>query len=247
MKKYFIELKNRFILFNFSMFSLMLVSYYYKEIILFLIIKPSLNINNNFDLYYFIFTDVTEIFSVYLIAIIFVVIQISTFFLLYQMYSFLSFALYKKEFIFLKQLLKFFFIAWFFAFITASFFVIPISWDFFLNFQSLLSSKLILLYFEPKISEYLNFCVSIYSLTLFYFLIFAVLFFIVNHFTKSINPLKKFRKLYYYSFLVFSTTVTPPDIFNQLFFSVVLIFFFELFIIIFVVKNLLIRKIIKTN
>ena len=73
------------------------------------------------------------------------------------------------------------------------------------------------------------------------------IFFILSYFNNDIKILKKFRKLYYYIFVIFSTIITPPDVFNQLFFSVALIFFFELFILIFIFKKFLVRKVIKTN
>jgi Sec-independent protein secretion pathway component TatC len=247
MTKYFIEIKNRFILMFFLFISIFTIIYYYKEIILFLVIKPSLIANINFGLYYFIFTDVTEIFAVYIQVIFFIIIQICILFLFYHIFSFLSFALFEKEYLVLLKLLKTCFITWFFSVLVSSFILIPFSWSFFFNFQNLVSYKFISLYFEPKISEYLNFCVSIYSITLFYCFIFAFLFFIVSYLNNNINILKKFRKLYYYSFVVFSTIITPPDIFSQLFFSFLLVFSFELFIITFILKKYLIRKIIKTN
>lgn len=241
MRNYFIEIKNRFILLLFLIISVLIVSYCYKEIILFVVIKPSLVTNVNFGLYYFIFTDVTEVFSVYIKVILFVLVQIFTVFLSYHFFSFFSFAFFEKEYLFAFNLLKFCFCTWVFSIFMSSFILIPFSWDFFFTFQNLVSYKFIQLYFEPKISEYLNFCLTIYSITLFYFLIFSVLFFIVSYFNNDINILKKFRKLYYYSFVIFSTIVTPPDIFNQLFFSFMLIFCFELFTMTFIIKKFLVR------
>ena len=106
MGKYFIEIKNRFIILFFAVSSLIFVSFHYKEIILFLILKPSLIVNANFGLYYFIFTDVTEVFSVYIKVILFLVLQIATIFLCYHFVSFLSFALFEKEYLFLTKLFK---------------------------------------------------------------------------------------------------------------------------------------------
>jgi sec-independent protein translocase protein TatC len=247
MKKYFIEIKNRFMLVILAILSLLFVSFCYKEILLFLIIKPSLITNTHFGLYYFIFTDVTEVFSVYLKVTLFLVIQILVLFLFYQFLSFLSFALFKKEYLFIIKLFKIWFVTWLVSWAISSCVLIPFSWDFFFNFQNLVSYKFISLYFEPKISEYLNFCVSIYSITLFYFLIFASLFFMVNYFNSNTQILKKFRKLYYYIFVIFSTLITPPDIISQLFVSFLLIIFFELLTINFIFKKVLVRKIIKTD
>nr|WAJ48188.1 hypothetical protein CCFAOBFC_00003 [Haslea ostrearia] len=78
--RYYIELKNRFLLLLTTWISTLLVSYIYKEILLFIIIEPSLNYSSQ-NMLYFIFTNVTEIFTVYLKIAIFGIILLS--FLLY--------------------------------------------------------------------------------------------------------------------------------------------------------------------
>ena len=68
--KYYLEIKNRFLLLSLTWVSTILVSYFYKEILLFISIKPSI-CNNNSIIFYFIFTDVKEVFSVYIKLIFF--------------------------------------------------------------------------------------------------------------------------------------------------------------------------------
>ena len=78
MTNYFLEIKNRFFLIFIVWLSIILTSYLYKEIILFSIIQRNIskNINHQIDIFYFIFTDVTEILSVYLKLITFLNLQI---------------------------------------------------------------------------------------------------------------------------------------------------------------------------
>lgn len=68
--KYYLEIKNRCLLLSLTWVSTILVSYLYKETLLFISIQPSI-CNNNSAIFYFIFTDVKEVFSVYLKLVFF--------------------------------------------------------------------------------------------------------------------------------------------------------------------------------
>jgi Sec-independent protein secretion pathway component TatC len=122
-----------------------------------------------------------------------------------------------------------------------NYFIIPLTWSFFFSFQDIISNKFIPLHFEAKLNEYLNFYTSLYYVCVFYCQIFTVLFFILSYFDGSIKIIRKSRKLYYYFFIVFSTLITPPDVFSQVFISLGLIITYELFILNFMLKNVLIR------
>jgi sec-independent protein translocase protein TatC len=244
---YFIEIRNRLILVFFAIIGVLFISYFYKETLLFLLLKPSLTNNLNFKLFYFIFTDVTEIFSVYLKIISFIIAQVFLIVSIFQIFSFLCLALFTKEYLFLAKLLKMCFAVWCFSFLLSSFFLIPLSWEFFFYFQSILSSKFIPIHFEPKISEYITFCILLYSMTMFYFQVLFILVFVISYFNSNIKIIKKYKKLYYYNFIVFSTLITPPDVFSQIFIGLFLVICYELFTIIFILKTFLARKVIKTN
>ena len=146
MKKYFLEFKNRslltffFIIFNFFIF------YFYKEFLLFSIVKITLNNSKNnylgFDFnYYLIFTDVTEIFYVYFNIIFFYNFQFLFYFIILHLGFFFSPALFKKEnfffFNFIKLSFSWFVISFFFSY----FYVIPATWNFFLGFQGHLTNQ----------------------------------------------------------------------------------------------------------
>lgn len=57
----------------------------------------------------------------------------------------------------------------------------------------------------------------------FFFLLLAI-----NNIINNLNQVKKYRKLFYFLFVFFSTIVTPPDVFSQLFVSFFLISFYEI-------------------
>ena len=95
-RAYVLEVRNRIGLIFLSWSSTVLICYYYKETLLFFVVKPLIKVYPNvFD--YFIATDLTEIFSSYLFVSIFVSNQLTIFFFINQVVSFFSPALYDYE------------------------------------------------------------------------------------------------------------------------------------------------------
>ena len=92
--RYYIELKNRFFLTVFCWTITTLICYYYKNYLLFVIIK---NIAILEDTPYFIFTDISEIFYVYIHIIFFISNQIGFIILIYHILIFLILGLYESE------------------------------------------------------------------------------------------------------------------------------------------------------
>jgi Sec-independent protein secretion pathway component TatC len=82
---------------------------------------------------------------------------------------------------------------------------------------------------------------------MFYFQVLFVLVFVISYFNNNIKIIKKYKKLYYYSFIIFSTLITPPDVFSQIFVGLFLVICYELFTIVFIFKTFLARKVVKTN
>lgn len=236
MLKYTIEIKNRLLIVFFVFLSILLTTYIYKEILIFLIIKPQ-NIFNKLSYNYFIFTNVTDVFSIYLKVIYFITIQITFITFIYQFTAFISNALFKYEYYFLISFLKTFIVFWSLSIFLTSYILIPFSWNFFFSFQELIVNKFMELHFEPKINEYFEFCLSIYYISLFYSQLFASLFFLILFFSKNLKNTKNWRKVYYYSFLVFSTLISPPEILSQILTCLILILFYEFLILITIFKK----------
>lgn len=251
MKKYFLEIRNRLVLLLLTWFSTLAISYFYKDVLLFLMLQPNrlLFLATNFDYstFYFIFTNVTEVFFVYIKLVTFISFQVFLCFLIYQFFVFFAPAIFKSEYNFLSFFFKTFLAVWFFSILITSFFLVPLSWNFFLSFQSLVSSKFAYLHFEAKLSEYLSFYILIYYIGVFYCQFFTVLFVFLNYANDKHKTIKKYRKTYYYSFVIFSTIVSPPDVYSQVVISIILIFTYEFLVIGFMLKNVLIWKPVKTN
>ena len=233
MIKYLIEFKNRLFFLVLLYISTSVTLYLYKEILLFLLVQPKYKIvDNKFNVVYFIFTNVTEIFSVYIQLILFITFQLLVLFSVYHFYIFFIPALFKKEYAYLKAIIKVIFVSWLFSMIVSNYYIIPFSWDFFLSFQNLITDKSFNLHFEAKLSEYFAFYTSFYYICFFYFQFSVLIFFCFQYFNKDLKNIKKFRKLYYFIF-VLSATFLCPDFLTQLLLSIVLIFVYEFLLLLF--------------
>jgi len=236
MLKYILEIKNRLFLICIAWFSTIFISYFYKEILLFITVQ----INEHYypTSFYFIFTNLIEIFNTYIKLIVFLTNQIFSLYFLYHLFLFISPALFKLEYKYFYYLIKRIILVWFFSIIFFTYVFLPLTWSFFLSFQNFI---VINLYFEAKLNEFLLFYISLYYLCIFYCMVFMFLFFILNYININSKFIKKLRKIYYYLFIFFSTLISPPDIFNQVFISLFIIVAYEFLIITLILKFRLVR------
>jgi sec-independent protein translocase protein TatC len=238
---YFIEIKNRSILLFISWVSTFYICYLYKEILLFVFIKPSLilyKINN----LYFITTNITEIFSTYINLASFISNQIFFLHFLYHLINFIFPGLYIIEKNNLKQIIFIFLVFWIFSIIFLYYIIFPFSWNFFFNFQQNISNNQLHLYFEAKLSEYLNFFMFLLKLSTLNCQIFTILFIYINNIKNNLNIIKKYKKFIYLFIFFTATLLTPPDVFSQLFLGMFMVFFYEIFIILIIFKNIKFNK-----
>lgn len=245
--KYYLEIKNRLLLLALSWVSAILVSYCFKEVLLFSITKH--NTYSSYyaeEMFYFIFTDVTEVFSVYITLIFFLGNQILVAYALYHLLMFIALGLYKSEYNYLTFVFKTSMFFFFLSVVVFNKILFPFSWDFFLSFQNFAVLKFLTLHFEAKLSEYLTFYVMFYHICIFYFQTFMLLILFFDYVKNELNVIKSFRKIFYYSFVIFSTLITPPDVFSQFVLSFSIICSYEILMFCIIVKTL-IRQPIKTN
>ena len=229
--KYYLEIKNRFILLFLNWIFLIIICFSYKDTLLFTITDLN-NSQETLDIKpYFIFTNVTEMFYVYLELSFFIANQITLIILLYHSLMFLSLGLYKSEFLKLRFALKFFLIFWLGSFLLFYKFVIPFSWSFFLSFQdNPLQTQPVSFMFEAKIGEYLTYFKSLYYICLMNCQLLAGVTFFLANLSERPEKTQRFRKLFYLLFVLFSTITTPPDIISQVLISLLLILIYELLI-----------------
>lgn len=237
MKKYLLEVKNRFLLSLIAILSSLFVSYLCKDVLLFSLVKPY-DVETSLSFDYFIFTNVTDLVLIYLKLIYFFISQITFLIFIYHLFVFLNTAFSKQEYYFTIYFIKFFFVLWFLGIFLSKYIFIPYSWEFFLSFKNIISDNYISIYFEPKINDYFSFCFNIYNICIFYCQVFAILFYLIWMYNiKSMKNFKVWRRFHYYGFFILSTIITPPDIFSQLIISLSFVFFYEIFIFFLILKT----------
>ena len=233
--QYYLEIKNRSILLLFTWVSLLIVCYDFKEPLLFTFIDSNKYYNN---MPYFIFTNVDEIFYVYLRLILFIANQITIIMALYHGLMFLTLGLYYSEYKQLKLILKIFIITWLCSIILLRKIIMPFSWSFFLSFQETNNHlQPASFFFEARILEYFDYFTNFYYLCVMncQLLTLSVLF--LNKISKETGTIKTFRKLFYLVFILFSTITTPPDIFSQIIMSTSLILIYEILVFLKYIKT----------
>ena len=231
--KYYKEIRNRFIITITAWGFCLGICYLYKETILFTLIILNSSFVNSSVKPYFIFTEVTEIFNVYLILALFIANQIGIFFLLYQSFMFLILGLYNFELIKIKFGFKIFIISWLFSLCLLYNLIIPFSWNFFISFQeNSANTQPFSLFFEAKLIDYLRYFINIYYICLMSCQFLGILTIILTSLNEKLKQTKTFRKLFYLIFVAFSTIITPPDVISQICVSVSLITIYEVLLLI---------------
>ena len=95
-RSYYLEIKNRILLLSISWISVLLVSYIFKEVLLSVVTHDSRSLTS--EMSYFIFTDIVEVFNVYVHLIFFVGNQILVLNIFYHFLIFISLGLTKIEY-----------------------------------------------------------------------------------------------------------------------------------------------------
>lgn len=226
--KYLAELKNRLILVVLAWSFSLSVCYTYRELLLFGLINSNFIFSNLTPKPYFIFTNITEVFYVYIEVTFFIANQIGASVFMYQLLLFLSLGLYQVE---IKRLSFFFrivMLSWILSIVILYNVLIPFSWEFFLSFQNNASRlRPIDFFFEAKAIEYIHSFIDLYYICLLSCQFMTFLVVGLTSLNEKFKKTKEFRKLFYLVFVVFSTLISPPDILSQIVISVGLISIYE--------------------
>ena len=220
------EFKNRifFIFFVWIYFSLL--CYYYKNILFFLVLKK-LIFDQKIKIY-FIYTNVTELFFIYLKLINFFNLQIMFSFFCYHFFLFINPALFKNESIFLKKIIFLWVLTWNLNCFIIIFIIFPIMWKFLENFQKIFMTNII--FFEIKITEYFNFFFKTYFILQTYNFCFVFIIFLIKKNYLNSFFIKKFRKVIFLFIFIFLNLLNF-DLINQIILFFVFIWFYEISLI----------------
>ena len=233
--KYFLEIKNRIFLIFLTWFFTVLVCYCYKETLLFFLIKFNPVVYKTYS-FYFITTNLLDLFNVYLKISFFLSYQVTLFVSLYHILLFFYTALFKYELNILKYSFLLSIICYCITLIIFNLYILPNIWAFFLSYQTNQLEKGLNIFFEAQITEYVRFYIESCWSFIIINQVFVLIFVCLNFVKDKIIFIKKTRKLIYASFLVFSTIITPPDIISQVIVSLLLMLFYEVILLFLIVK-----------
>lgn len=223
------ELRSRFMVVA-AFFIIAVASCYYfsREIYDFLLIPFTSIIADNND-YRMIFTNPAEAFFSYVKLAFIAAFFFTAPILLIQIYLFLAPALYKNEKKFIIGLLSSCPTLFFCGAIFAYYYILPLAFEFFLNFESrnLDQSNKIAVELEIRISEYLAFTKNILFGFGFAFQLPVALFALVKFGIISVNTLSSKRKYWIIFFFLISAILTPPDVVSQVAMAMLMVGLFE--------------------
>lgn len=241
---YFLEIKNRLILIFICYAATFVVCYFYKETLLFFLVKLGIK-GNKLNLFYFISTDLTDVLSVYLDLSNFVGIQLTSLIFFYHALMFFSSGLFDYEYRKIKFILLNSFCFVLGSVVIYNICILPCIWLFFLSFndESLFSVNI---FFESKITEYVKLYKSFYVIIVLISQIFVVFFFSVEWVKNKIKFVAFTRKIFYFIFLIIATLTTPPDVFSQLIVILAFVFIFEVLVLIIMLKDLVFKTLFFT-
>lgn len=233
--QYLLEIKYR-AFFSFIAWSFLTINcYFFKETLLYIFIEFS-SVHNDNDTFYFLITDVTEVFMTYLQLSYFIANQITFIFMCYQVFVFISTGLYQFEYIYFKNITLTILICWCMFILILNNIIFPASWSFFLQFQNFVLVQTLTFYFEAKLNEYWIFYKTVYHVCYFAYQLIVFFFIFLNLLKTNFLTIKKLRKVLYFAFLMIATCMTPPDVTHQVIISICIIIIYELILIYLLLK-----------
>jgi len=237
MFNYFFELRNRLAYIFSTVLFLSILSFNYREALLFLLVQSSL-FTYETNLPYFIYTDLTEILFTYIKLAVTMGTYVCVPFIIQHLWCFLKPGLYKIEYFYLKHTIYTFYIIWVISTLIVHYFLLPQLWQFFSGFDVNFFQGPLGLHFEAKLNEFLTFLLSMYFYCCFgsqFFISFVL--FIVSISMHSLAFIKKLRRYTYLTSFFIAALVTPPDILSQLLVALFILFTYEMLIFFLLVKN----------
>lgn len=230
---HFNELKLRLLFCVIAFILIFIICYFFSSQIYQFLLEPFLKISKNLDHRKLIYTSPTEAFLAYLKLSLYSTIFFSFPIFFAQIYLFLAPALYKNE----KKivLLIIFFSSFLFLFgaIFSYYFVLPMALKFFSAFENIGSiNNEMPIFFETKISEYLNFAINLLFGFGVAFLSPIFLLFLIKSGVVKIKDLRSKRRYWIVVIFIVSAVLTPPDVLSQISLAILLIILFEIVILI---------------
>ena len=214
--EHFQELRKR-VLFSLAVFGVLFcVCYCFSDKIYEFLLIPLVDLEGNNEDFSLIYTDLTEAFFVYLkvgaVAAIFFSLPV----FIWQFYAFIAPGLYKEE----KGILLPYLIAAPVLFSIGAamvyYYIFPLAWKFFINFENRDSSVGVPIEFMPSVSEYLDLVLQLMFAFGMAFQLPVVLTLMARVGLVSYSDLIKQRRIAIVAIFTVAAILTPPDVLSQI-------------------------------
>lgn len=223
-KSYFKELFYKFIYGFFSFLILFFVCYFYMDVLIYLLAKHLLL---NIDSSKFFFSNVSQLFWLYLKISLGTSFIISIPFVGFNCVLFFFESFNKRQRIFFWIFVFLFFFFYYLFLFNLFNVIIPHILIFFLSFN--IQNDLLTIHFEAKIEEYFSFVLDTTFFLGLFFLVLSLLIFLNFCGILKDHFIFLYKRYIYIFFFLFSIFLSPPDIVLQVFYILFIIFFFECF------------------
>lgn len=241
---YFLEFKNRIKLISSGLILVIVLFISYKETLLYLLLKPTINNSDLGSRSYLICTNVTDGFTAYWNILMIIYLHYVVGVVLYNAYFFFLPGLYNQEKRILNNFISVYIYLYIFLALLFYNYLLPTSWNFFLKFNNTYfdlnlsqHNKEVQLFFEITLKHYVEFFFSLYFFCLILIQFYTLLIYKLIKMYKKIKFKALYRKQIYFLFFIVSTIITPPDILSQVILGSLSILAFELTIFIIILKN----------
>jgi sec-independent protein translocase protein TatC len=205
-----------------------LLCYHYAGFIYAFLATPLINANINTQ---FIYTNLSEAFLTELKVALYSALFLTTPLFSFQLYRFIAVGLFKQE----RYLAIFYLLAahllFFFGICIVYFYLMPIAWSFFINYQ-FTSFDTLNLVLNPKISEYLDLTLQLMLAFGIAFQLPIIIIFLCQVGLIHVDSLKKYRRQAIVVIFALAAVLTPPDIISQVVLAVPLLLLYEISILI---------------
>lgn len=244
------EIKLRFVYCLFSFLLTLLVSYFFQYQLLYLVTRPVIELQQKF-----IFLDLTEALSTIIRVCFCVTIMVVIPYIVYHIWSFLIPSCYTSERLIVNSFIFFFFILTILELSCIYFFIFPFICEFLSSFQfhdtlqmksfvphlgdsvwsntntiKSIEKSVLVIELSARIQSYVKLLLRLLIFILFFFQIpFFFIIFYYNQFCSGYD-LSINRKLYFFSCILFSALISPPDILSQSIIICVFLILFEFLI-----------------